>query len=174
MKKFLIVLGFILFMLPSHSAIITGEIEYNAENAEEIVFSKPVESVNFVKIQLNLIDNNLTENLFCLLEGKTELADRKIANFSDGTYGIMYYNDPLYTWYYKNNGRLISFTYKDSASYPARVTRYRADGSVINTGLKVSDRESFIYSPEGILLAHWVGELCYDKNNTVIMRRKYN
>ena len=174
MKKLFIILGLFIFMLPSDSAIITGEVEYNAEGVRDVVFREPIKPLSFENIRNNLIDSNLTENLFCLLQNKTELNDRKIAKFSDGTYGVMYYNDPLYTWYYQTNGRLISFTYKESEQFPAKITRYKADGSVINTGLKISEQESYIFSPNGKLIAHWQGNLCFDENNNVIMQRKYN
>ena len=105
------------------------------------------------------------------MSGITELKDRKMAQFSDGSYGVIYFDDPLYTWIYKN-GKLINFIEKSSLDYPAKTTRYKPDGSVINVGLKVSNNESFIYSPDGKLIAHWLGKLCYDSANNVIMTRK--
>ena len=43
-----------------------GEIEYNTQSAEQAVFSKPFEIINFNHIKKHLIDGNLTENLFYL------------------------------------------------------------------------------------------------------------
>ena len=37
---------------------------------------------------------------------------------------------------------------------------------------RVSDKESFIFSPNGKLLAHWLGNNCYDEYNHIIMTRK--
>ena len=171
--KRLIAIFFIFFIsiLPVQSKIITGEIEYNAETAEREVFSSPVEPISFNYIRNHLFDSNAVENITSLLSGITEFQDRKAALFSDGSYGVMYYDDPYYTWIYKN-GKLINFSKKSSLEYPAKITRYKADGSIINIGLKISEQESYIYSTDGKLIAHWLGKNCYDKNNNIIMTRK--
>jgi hypothetical protein len=103
--------------------------------------------------------------------GIQELKDRKVVRFSDGSYGIVYHDDPLFSWYYKN-GRLINFTQKSSENYPCRITKYKPDGTIANAGYKVSDKESFIFSSNGKLIAHWKGTLCFDENNNIIMTRK--
>jgi hypothetical protein len=158
--------------LSCNAKIITGEVEYNAENVREEVFSGPVNPLNISTFRRHLIDRNNYENIENLYKGTTELKDRKLAKFSDGSYGVQYYDDITYTWYYSQNGRLINFTKKDSDGYPTKFTKYRPDGNVANTGFRVSERESYIYSPEGKLLAHWLGENCYDEYNNIIMKRK--
>lgn len=171
MKRFILIFLSIVFILPVNAQIITGEVEYNAEIAREEVFSKPIEKINYNKIRNRFYDLNNLENLNYLFQGITELKDRKLAKFSDGSYGVQYYDDPMYSWYYSYNGKLISFIQKDSLSYPCKITKFKPDGNVANTGYRVSERESFIFSPEGKLLAHWLGNSCYDENNNVIMTR---
>lgn len=163
MKRFIFILLFLL-ILPSNAAIITGEVEYdyNAGN-----------NYQPTKTAVKYIDSANSENRNYLLQGITELKDRKLAKFSDGSYGVLYYDDPMYTWYYSENGRLINYTQKDNMGYPCRITKYKPDGSVANTGYRVSEKESFIYSPQGKLIAHWIGENCYDGNNNLIMKRKF-
>ena len=146
--------------LSSEAQIITGEVEYNAESAREEAFSSPIKRFGIDSIRNYLIDSNNLENLNNLYQGNTELKDRKIGKFSDGSYGVQYYDDPMYSWYYSSNGRLINFTYKDSEEYPCKITKYKPDGSVANQGYRVSEKESFIFTPEGKLLAHWLGENC--------------
>ena len=38
--------------------------------------------------------------------------------------------------------------------------------------LRVSKDETFIFNKSGKLLAHWIGNNCYDENNSVIMTRE--
>ena len=173
MKKLILFLLIICFIPCVSAQIITGEVEYNAEAASQEVFSSPLPSFNYQYVQKHFIDINYAENYNCLNAGIKEINGRKIARFTDGTYGIWYYNEPLYTWYYSGNGRLINFTQKNSENYPAKVVRYLPDGSITNVGLKVSEEESFVFSREGKLLAHWIGLNCYDEYNNIIMKRKY-
>ena len=171
MKRFILIFLSVVFILPVNAQIITGEVEYNAEIAREEVFSKPVQKISFNKIRNRFYDSDNIENLNYILKGITELKDRNLAKFSDGSYGVHYYDDPTYSWYYSYNGKLISFIQKDSLSYPCKITKFKPDGNVANTGYRVSERESFIFSPEGKFLAHWLGNSCYDENNNVIMTR---
>lgn len=168
MPYLLVFLMMIVFMIQSSAAIVTGGVEYNYEN-------KSVESqeIDFEFIRNHLIDSDNIENLNYLYQGKVNLKDRTLAKFSDGSYGIVFKDDPLYSWYYSQNGRLINFTQKTSEDYPCKITKYKPDGTIANVGRKISARESFIYSKDGKLIAHWIGNNCYDKDNNLIMTRKY-
>ena len=172
MKRFILIFFVLIFSISVNAQIITGEVEYNADLAKDETFSKPIEKIRFDKIYSRFFDTNNIENLNYLFKGITELKDRKLAKFSDGSYGIQYYDDPMFSWYYSENGKLINFTQKDSLNYPHRITKYKPDGSISNTGYRVSGKESFIFTPDGKLLAHWLGNNCYDENNNIIMTRK--
>lgn len=173
MKKiFFILLIFSFFITPGFAKIITGEVEYNAQSAREEVFRENPNQINFEKLRTNLIDSKRIENLNAIYEGKRDFEGKKLAHFSDGSYGVYYYDDPEYSWFYSPQGRLISFTQKNSVNFPAKVVRYRPDGTVLNLGLKISEQESFIYSTNGKLLGHWVGNLCFDEQNNIVMTRK--
>lgn len=172
MKKCLFILLIFCLINPiSYAKIITGEIEYNNEIAKQEVFAESPAQINFEKIRLHLIDQNRVENLNAIYEGKKELNGRILAHYSDGNYGIHYLDDAQYSWFYSPQGRLTSFTHKETLTYPSKVVRYKPDGTISNLGLKISDNESYIYSTNGKLLAHWVGNLCYDENNNIIMTR---
>lgn len=41
-------------------------------------------------------------------------------------------------------------------------------------GLRVSKGETFLYSPNGKLIAHWLGQYAYDEKGNIIMSRKYS
>lgn len=173
MKKLILLIFALSLILPCKSEIITGGVKYDYEIAREEVFRQSPKQIPFEFIRLHLTDKNHVENRESLNGGVTELSDRKLASFSDNSYGVEYFDDSEYEWFYDFGGRLMSFIKKDSLSYPIKITRYKPDGSITNTGLKVSDNESFIFSPEGKLIAHWIDNLCYDGNNNVIMQRKY-
>ena len=165
MKRFLLFFLFIFLCIPVNAQVITGEIEYNNEFQQ-------IEKLSFDELRSRFYDNNNTENLNYLLQGITELKDRKLAKFSDGSYAVQYYNDPLFAWYYSSGGKLINYTKKNSTDYPCKFTKFKPDGNIVNTGYRVSERESFIYNPEGRLIAHWVDNNCYDENNNLVMTRK--
>ena len=171
MKKLII---FILIILPLnvHGEIITGEVKFTQEITEAPAAQNVNKPLGFEHIRKNLIDKNNYENLEYLSLGVTETKDKKLAKFSDGTYGVMYFDDPLYSWYYTSNGRLVNFTQRSSENYPCKITKYKPDGSVVNTGYKVSNTESYIYNLDGRLIAHWIDNLCYDGNNNLVMTRK--
>ena len=174
MKRiFILLLINLVFIVQTDAQIITGGIKYDTETAEREVFKTPVKPVKQELLYKRYIDTNNEENLNALKSGITELKDRKVALFSDGSYGIVYFDDPLYSWYYSNNGRLINFMQKDSEEYPSKFVKFKPDGSVANRGIKVTERESFIFNPEGRLIAHWLGSLCYDAQNNIIMTRKF-
>ena len=158
--------------MPVNAVIVEGGVEYNQERAAEEVFRTPPNTLSFNFVSKHFIDTDYSDNIQALQAGIKELKDRRVGSFSDGSYGVMYYDDPLYSWYYSYSGRLINFTERSSVDYPCKITKYKPDGTVANTGLKVSENESYIFSPQGKLLAHWLGNLCYDEFNNVIMTRK--
>ena len=163
MKRFILIILFISFCIPVNAQIISGEVEYNTEVSEKL---------SYEDLRNRFFDSNNSENLNYLFKGITELKDRKLAKFSDGSYAVLYYDNPFYSFYYSQNGKLISYTYKASQNYPCNFKKFKPDGSIINTGYRVSEQESFIYSPEGKLLAHWLGNKCFDKNNNLVMTRQ--
>lgn len=166
MKRFFAILfTLVSFALCVNSQIITGEVEYNTEFQQ-------IEKLSFNELGNRFYDADNIENSNYLLQGITELKDRKLAKFSDGSYAVQYYNEPLFGWYYSSNGKLISYTRKDTANYPSKFTKFKPDGSIINSGVRISEQESYIYSSEGKLLAHWLGNKCFDEKNNLIMTRK--
>ena len=159
MKHFLSLLIILSAILPINAKIITGEVEFNDNNTGKSLYEY-------------YIDKDNSENVNNILSGNVNLYDRKLVSFSDGSYGVHYYNDPMYSWYYSNNGRLISFTKKDSLTYPSNFVKYKPDGTVLNKGYRVSETESYVYSPQGKLLAHWVNDKCFDEYGNLLMVRK--
>lgn len=122
----------------------------------------------------HITDKNNTENLKYFLRGNVELKDRTLAFFSDSTYAVMYNEDKCHVWYYTNSGKLIYTEVKDGLNYPYKSYKFNTAGKLINMGLRVSKGETFIYSPNGKLIAHWLGQYAYDEKGNIIMSRKYS
>ena len=122
--------------------------------------------------QNEISDINNSENKSMLLKGVTDLKDRKLAKFSDGSYGVIYKNNPLNVLYYSPDGRLTHKEIKSSLNYPYETYKYKLTGELENKTYRVSEDETFIYSASGKLLAHWLGGNCYDAVGRLIMTRR--
>ena len=158
-----------------HSQIITGGVEYDEQSAQQEILNSPLQTVNSSFVTQNLFDQNRQENLRSLLNGNVDLKDRTLASFSDGTYGIIYKNNPTNVWYYTNSGNLMNFEVKTSLSYPYRTYKYTLNNKLVNMSLRVSDKESYIFDKQGNMIAHWLGKNCYNSKGEIIMSRKiYN
>lgn len=172
MKKTIFLLCVTLALTPvCECAVVTGGIEYNEEKASEIS-NIPAQTISSDFISMHIIDKNNCENQIALKQGIKKLKDREVVEFSDTSYGVVYFNEPLYSWYYTKSGCLINFTKKSNIEYPIHITKYKPDGSVANLGIKTSENESFIYSKDGKLIAHWLKNFCYNSSGNIIMTRK--
>lgn len=149
MKNFLVLLLNLLLILPSYAQVLTIGIS-----------------------QDEISDINTLENKSMLLQGFTNLKDRILARFSDGSYGVIYKVEPTIVLYYSSDGVLTHKEVKTSLEYPYKTYKYRVSGQLENTTYRVSENETYIYSPSGKLLAHWVGNYCYDEVGNVIMTRQ--
>ncbi|MBO5385479.1 hypothetical protein J6A64_04110 [bacterium] len=172
-KCFLILVLILFFAVPVSAKIITGGVEVSVEQAREEIFSNSTPNLDFGLIRAKFFDNNRLENTTTLLKGITELKDRTLAKFSDGSYGVIYKDNPTDVFYYSSDGVLIYYDKKTSLTFPYKTYKYTPLGKLVNTSLRVSDEESFIFEKSGKLLAHWVGENCYDENNNIIMTREF-
>ena len=174
MRFLLILFIFTALILPAQAEmLLTGEVEYTTDSARsELINSRPQKpDEKFVSIYLK--DENYNENISALLKGSVELKDRTLAMFSDNSYAVMYHNDKLHVFYYAPNGDLTHYEIKDGIEYPYKSYKYDVEGKLVNMGLRVSKAETYIFAPNGKLIAHWVKENGYDENGQVIMRRKY-
>ncbi len=171
MKKFVLFL-MVLIMLPAGAEVLTGGVKYTVDDAKlELRHNRP-SAADYIITRNNFIDKDRNANYFALLKGKTNLNDRILALFSDGTYAVNYKNDLKHVWYYDKDGTLINVEIRTSLDFPYGSYKYSPDGELVNMSLRVSKDETFIFSPFGELLGHWVGENCYDENGNVVMTRK--
>lgn len=173
MKQFILtVLLFLFISLPVQTKVITGGVEMTVQEAREELLSDKIVLPDDENILNNFQDKNFQNNQSMLLKGVTALKDRKLARFSDGSYAVMYYDNPKNTYYYSSEGVLIYNEVKTGTEYPYKAYKYSPEGKLINMSLKLSKNETFIFNKSGKLLAHWLGENCYDEEDNVIMTRK--
>ena len=156
------------------SMMLEGKAEYNEDTAREEVMSGAVYNLNIYSFSSHMVDRKNSENRSYLLRGHTQLNDRTLAKFSDGTYGIMYYENPCKVFYYSPQGNLIYIDIKEKNTYPHKFYKYDTNGNIINMGVRVSEEETFIYEPNGEMIAHWLGAFAYNSSGQMSMSRKYN
>lgn len=172
MKKWILIFVFCISTLPVNSQIITGGIEYTSKVAQQEMLHTTPKTVNQNLVNSNLFDTSRHENFTNMLKGNVNLKDRTLASFSDGTYGIIYKNNPTNVWYYTHSGNLMHVETKTSLIYPYKTYKYTPDGILVNMSLRISDRESYIFDKQGNLIAHWLGQNCYNTDGRIIMTRK--
>lgn len=153
--------------------ILTGGVDYNVNSARKELFQNYEPYINRNLLNLHAYDVQNKTNLICLLKGQTDLKDRTLAMFSDGTYAVMYFNDRLNVYYYKNDGSLLYIEKKESEIYPYKACKFDITGKIINKSLRVSKEETFIYTPDAKLIAHWINSNGYDERGNIVMTRKY-
>lgn len=173
MKKVLVFFIMLSFsFLQAGAQVITGEVKYTVSEArDELMNTTPVKFDKNL-IRADIIDKNNSENISFLLKGITDLKDRTLAYFSDGSYGVLYKDNPYSVLYYNSEGVLTHKEIKDSLEYPYKTYKYNTFGKPVNMSLRVSEKESFIFDKDGKLIAHWLGANCYDEAGNVIMTRK--
>lgn len=153
--------------------VLYGSAEYNVNSAREQVTDGVTYKINKKIFQSKLYDYDNTSNLQNIINGNLELKDRTLAFFSNSTYGVLYKDEPYSVYYYDADGFLIYIDQKSSLNYPYNFYKYDTTGNLVNMGVRVSKNETYIYSPNEKLIAHWVGNNAYDEKNNIIMKRKY-
>jgi len=175
-RKILTILTIFILFNPVYALadnLLFGSAEYNVNSAREQVADGIAYKINKNIFQSKIYDYDNKSNLENIIKGNLELKDRTLAFFSDSTYGILYKDEPYSVYYYDANGFLIYIDQKSSLNYPYNFYKYDTTGNLINMGVRVSKEETYIYSPDEKLIAHWVGNNAYDEKNNIIMKRRY-
>lgn len=174
MKK-CIILAVLLLCIQNAFAetVITGGVTYDVNSARSELLTTEQTGIDKKLIRSHSYDFRHRSHMKYLLNGKTELKDRTLAMFSDFTYAVMYLKDEYHVYYYKSDGSLMYVEEKKSLDYPFKAYKYDTSGKLVNMSLRISKEETFIYTPEGKLIAHWIGTNGYDELGNVIMTRKF-
>jgi hypothetical protein len=174
MRKIFITIILLSFGFSVNAETLNGGIEYNTTSARETLTASEIPTISRSLISAHAYDNDHYQNRTLLLKGVAQTEDSILANFSDGSYAIVYNSDPLHTWYYSSDGILTHSEVKTSVNYPYKAYKYNTSGKLINMNFRPSKDETFIFTPEGKLLAHWKFDKCFDESGNIIMTRKYS
>lgn len=184
MKKLLTILLFTLFSVglsvSAEDTVLQGSVQYTVESARKLAFDGLDLKLDKKLIEPYLLDNNNKENREAVKNG-VQIKGRSIMSFvmAKGRvkgYAIVYEDNPEYVYYYSNGGYLVAVDldkkYNQNA-YPYKIGKYNAlTGNLISIGLFVSDDEQYVYSKNGKLKAHWVGDIGYNEKGRPIASRK--
>lgn len=177
MKKYFISL--IIFILTviitpvSQAEVLQGGVSYDVNSARNELMDGISYTIDSKYVNDFYYDKDYEQNANYILQGLTSLKDRTLAYFSDGTYAVCKNNDPYHVYYYGAAGNLNYVEEKDGLNYPYKTYKYNTAQKLVNMSMRVSKSETFIYSNNGKLLAHWLKDKAYDESGNVIMKRKY-
>ncbi len=173
MKRYLIVLILLIFGLTSHAEVLQGGVSYDVDSARDDLMESVSYTIKTDEINGFYTDAEYEQNANYMLKGVTDLKDRTLAYFSDGTYAVQKKDDPYKVYYYGAAGVLMYVEKKQSLEYPYKSYKYNTAGKLVNMSLRVSKSETYIYAKDGKLLAHWVKSNAYDEHGNIIMKRRY-
>ena len=172
MNKF--VLGLICFcflVLPSFSFTLKGGVTYTVESARKEAFANVEYSLPKSIIDANRIDPNFEDNKVLIKNGVKETGDRFITYYSDNSYSIVYKKNLYLVFYYYKNGKLEAIEKRNRLIFPVKCYVYNLEGVLDSISLYLSEKETYIFSVDGQLYAHWIGNKAYNKNGQVISER---
>lgn len=122
-------------------------------------------------------DPYFEEHFAARLSLNTRIGERVLCFFDNGDYA--YYTLGQYqTFYYHSDGTLykvsVSNQPKGMDQFPVREIGYSyPKGNIVTVGLFVSLGESFVFNPEGDLMAHWLWHKAYDDQGQILRTRTW-
>ena len=175
MKKILLILIIFLLTVPAMSKTLTGGVVYTVETAREAAFDGIEYEISMEPFKKYLQDPGFISA--AKKEGgrpKVSKKGRWVTFFQDGEYGVKYKSNLEYVYYYSRNGQLkyIEKCPKNCARYPLITKKYDINGRLSRVFFRTAEFESFVYTIDKELVAHWKNEFCYDKNGLIIAKRK--
>ena len=172
MKKFVFCfLCFCFWVLPVYSFTLKGGVTFTVESARKEAFADVEYSLPKNIIDANRIDPNFEDNKVLIKNGVKETGDRFITYYSDNSYSIVYKKNLYYVFYYDKNGKLETIEKRNSLIFPVKCYVYNLTGGLDSISLYLSAKETYIFSVDGQLYAHWIGNKAYNKNGQIISER---
>ena len=89
-------------------------------------------------------------------------------------YGVQYDNDLLHNYYYDLSGNLTQYDVLDRPRniFPNKTVSYDANGKIISYSESYSKSEQVVFNPKGVLIARWIGNVCYDSDGKMLSSRR--
>ena len=171
MKKVINIALILILSLPLCGYTLKGGVTYTVEQARKEAFADVEYRLPQSIINAHLKDPNYEENMKAKGKGYIDMGDRYIGFFSSSVYGVLYKKNQYYEYYYYPNGKLKMIAMKTGLTYPAKNLKYDVNGELKAVTLFISKKESYIFTPEGKLVSHWIDNKCYDLNGKLIIER---
>lgn len=165
--------------VPAQDIVLRGSVNYTVETARKMAFDGLDLKLDKKFIEPYAIDENNKENRD-YIDKKKQPEGRMVMSFVMARglvkgYAIVYDDKPEYVFYYTNGGYLIAIDIdkiQDKNTFPYKIGKYSAaTGNLVSIGFYVSDEEQYVYTKNGKLKAHWVGNTAYNEKGRPIATR---
>ena len=170
MKKVIYAILVMILSMPLCGYTVKGGVTYTVETARKEAFADVEYTLPKSIINAHKTDPNYKENMKAKANGVNRLSDRYINFFDDGAYGIRYYNNLNYAYYYEN-GKLEAIDKSIGSSFPKKNYRFNLKGKLESISISVGPRESYLFELNGQLFGHWMNDKCYDLTGKIIGKR---
>ncbi len=171
MKK--LILFFILFCITNttYAYTIKAGISLTVNEARTISFENVTPQIDISKYKKYFFDKNYKKNQNALKKGKYRYQNKYLTLFSNNSYAITYLYHKEIGFYYNSNGHLILIEYDLNKNYPVKRVRYDINGNLDSVSLSTSNKEDFIFDINKKLIAHWIGNNCYNEKGELTKTR---
>lgn len=116
-------------------------------------------------------DPYLRQHHVARLIRREHVGDRLLTYFDNGSYGVSQAGS-LQGVYYNASGRLFAVDFDLGKDYPIKSYKYSyPSGRLLSVSISVSAGEDFVFTPDGQLSAHWVGDQCFDATGAQLGNR---
>ncbi len=172
-KKFLLLFFFLyLIFTPSLAITLKGNVSYTVNRAKKEAFDGVTKNIDIAQYSDYLNDKYHEKNINNITKKKFKFKSYYISSFNDGSYSITYRKNEKIGYYYYPNGKLKLIEFSTLGKYPRRSIRYDASGQLDSTSLDISNNETYIFGLNKKLIAHWIGDNCYNEKGELIGKRK--
>lgn len=142
---------------------------WSVDSAREEVFrdAKPVIDLS----RYPSTDPHLKQHLFAKAFKREKVGNRNITFFEMGFYSVNE-EGTKEGFYYTGQGELYAVDFDITDTFPIKSYKHAyPNGRLMNVSITVAPGEDYVFKPNGALVAHWVGDVCYDSNGRITMSR---
>ncbi len=172
MKNYLLIYILFISLIFNAGYTLNGGVSYTVNSARQISFANVAIHINIKEYKNYLSDKNHIKNKKILNKNKTKYKNRYLTSFSDGSYAVTYKNNIKISYYYNPNGKLELIDFNIGKDYPSKRIGYDIKGELNSITLDVSKEEQFVFNKNKKLIAHWIGNNCYNEQGELIMTRE--
>lgn len=159
---------FLNFYLTSYS--LEAGVKYNDMRAKIEAFKDVQKKIDKDLFKKYKKDKNKDENISLIEKNILNTKGRQLYPFYYKktliAYAIMYDEKDFWVFYYNILGNLIKVDIQENSNkFPTRTLSYTRFGNLAGVVFSVSEDEQFIYNKNAKLIAHWIGNDLYNKDN---------